>query len=225
MPIVTLVDSNQVPLTSPAGATDSGDPIKIGAVAQESVVTAVGNGQRVNLIANRLGALHVSAPIFGGSAGADARNALLGFAQRDQTLIAAEPVPTAVGSFILNGTTWDRLKKSNLTSRIPSSAATTNATVAKASIGEVHSITAMNTTASPKFLKLYNKATAPTVGTDTPVMTLALPVSNAPYVLPLPHGGHYFSLGISYALTGAAADADATALALGDVVGLNILYS
>jgi hypothetical protein len=40
-----------------------------------------------------------------------------------------------------------------------------------------------------------------------------------------PNGGLYFSTGIAYGLTGAAADSDTTALTAGDVVGVNIDYS
>ena len=39
----------------------------------------------------------------------------------------------------------------------------------------VGSVDAVNTTASNKYLKLYNKATAPTVGTDTPFKTYLIP--------------------------------------------------
>lgn len=129
-----------------------------------------------------------------------------------------------IWNYLFNGTTWDRQKKANATSRIVSAAATTNATNAKASAGDVFSIEATNTTAALKYLKLYNKATAPTVGTDTPFLTIPLQPSNAPTLRTFPNG-LYLSAGISYALTGAAADADTTALAAGDVVGVNIAYA
>lgn len=121
-----------------------------------------------------------------------------------------------------NGTTWDRDRKPNTTSRIASSAATTNATSAKASAGDVHTICAHNTSASAKFLKLYNKASAPVVGTDTPVFTFVLPATSN-FCVNL--GGQYFSTGIAYALTGLVADSDTTALAAGDVVALQIAYA
>jgi hypothetical protein len=108
--------------------------------------------------------------------------------------------------------------------RIASAAATTNATVLSAVPVDVYHISAMNTTASLKYLKLYNKKTAPTVGTDVPAMTIALQPSNVLTQIPIDLG-LYFNQGLAIALTGAAADADATALAAGDVVGLNILYT
>ena len=36
-------------------------------------------------------------------------------------------------------------------------------------------LTASNPTATAAYLKLYNKASAPTVGTDVPVLTITLP--------------------------------------------------
>jgi hypothetical protein len=108
--------------------------------------------------------------------------------------------------------------------RLASSAATTNGTLVSGSPVDVYHILATNTTASVKYLKLYNKKTAPTVGTDVPFMTVALQPSNVPTNIPLP-SGVYFNLGLAYAITGAGADADTTALASGDVVALNILYT
>lgn len=101
-------------------------------------------------------------------------------------------------------------------------AATTNATSVKASAGQVYTIHVYNVSAAVKFLKLYNKATAPTVGTDTPVETHAIPAANWVRIDYTNHGNP-FATGIGYALTGGGADSDTTALAAGDVV-LNMLY-
>lgn len=105
-------------------------------------------------------------------------------------------------------------------SRLLSAAASTNATSVKGSAGTIKAIQGYNAKASPVYLKLYNKATAPTVGTDTPVKTIYLPPSSA-FALDFSFG---FSVGIAYALTGAAADNDATALAAGDILCLNVDY-
>jgi hypothetical protein len=75
-----------------------------------------------------------------------------------------------------------------------------------------------------KFLKLYNKASAPTVGTDIPFLTIALPPSNAVCSLQF-EMGLYFNLGLSFAITGADGDSDTTAVAAGDVKGINIIYT
>lgn len=92
------------------------------------------------------------------------------------------------------------------------SAATTNATVVKASEGVLLSLAASNVNAAARFLKLYNKASAPTVGTDRPVLTVPIPATGVVSV-ELGTLGMRFSLGIAFAITTAAADADATATA------------
>ena len=107
-------------------------------------------------------------------------------------------------------------------SRIASAAASTNATSAKASAGYLYTVSGYNAAASVRYLKFYNKASAPTVGTDTPVLTLALAAATA---FNFNLGGLYFSTGIAYALTTGAADADTGALTLADIVGLNVVYA
>lgn len=68
-----------------------------------------------------------------------------------------------------------------------------------------------------KFLKIYNKVTAPTVGTDTPVMVIPIP-PNSHVAVPIPAAGYRLSVGMGLAITGGAADTDTTAVALNDVV-------
>lgn len=91
------------------------------------------------------------------------------------------------------------------------SAATTNATSVKASAGTLLALQVSNINAALRYLKLYNKASAPTVGTDVPFM-----------VFPIPIGGYIaeefgtlgirMGTGIALAITGAAADSDTTAV-------------
>jgi hypothetical protein len=96
-------------------------------------------------------------------------------------------------------------------------AATTNATSVKASTGRVFGWQLTNTTAAAKYVRLYNLAAAPTVGTSTPVYNIVLP-ANATVNATFPMGiGH--STGIAYAITNAIADLDATAVAANDVLG------
>jgi hypothetical protein len=108
------------------------------------------------------------------------------------------------------------------TARLLSSAATTNATSAKVSAGRLYAIQGYNTASAVRYLKLYNKASAPTIGTDTPVKTLAIPPGvGFAFDFPL---GYSFSAGIAFALTTGLADADAGAVAAGDILGLNLDY-
>ncbi len=96
------------------------------------------------------------------------------------------------------------------------SAATTNATSVKASAGLLYMLTATNNSATVAFLKMYDKASAPTVGTDIPVMTYMLP-SNGGIAVPIPATGVTFTTGIAYAITGLATTANTTAVALSQV--------
>ena len=103
------------------------------------------------------------------------------------------------------------------------SAATTNATSVKASAGTIYGIQASNTGAAIAFLKIYNLATAPTVGTSVAVKTLPLPVGGG-IVLSSNDIGVAYGTGIAIAVTGLAATADVTAVALNQVV-VNIDYA
>ncbi|OHD22741.1 MAG: hypothetical protein A2Y38_18545 [Spirochaetes bacterium GWB1_59_5] len=58
------------------------------------------------------------------------------------------------------------------------SAASTNAQFIKAAAGTIFSINVSNEHTAAQYLKIYNKATAPTVGTDQPVLTIPLPASS-----------------------------------------------
>ncbi|MBI2718149.1 MAG: hypothetical protein HYX36_05220 [Rhizobiales bacterium] len=103
------------------------------------------------------------------------------------------------------------------------SAASTNATSVKASAGRLYEIHLCNTSAALKFVKFYNKASAPTVGTDTPVATYPL-AANGGRLDIVSINGISFATGIAYAITGAVADTDTTAVAANDIVG-ELLYA
>jgi hypothetical protein len=96
-------------------------------------------------------------------------------------------------------------------------AASTNATSLKASAGGISAIDMFNVATYPVYLKLYNKASAPTVGTDTPVWTIPIP-ANGGFSRDFVQG-EYFSTGIAYAITKLQGDSDATAVAAGDAMG------
>jgi hypothetical protein len=135
----------------------------------------------------------------------------------------ANRLQIAALQYVFNGSGFDRMKKPNLNSRLLSAAATTNATSVKTSAGDLFKITGYNAAATPRYLKLYNKASAPTVGTDTPVHTIYLPASSRfteAFDTPF-----YFSTGIAYAITGAGADADTTALTAADILAMNVSYA
>lgn len=109
-------------------------------------------------------------------------------------------------------------------SKLASAAATTNATSVKASAGRLYKIRGYNAAAAVRYLKIYNKASAPTVGTDVPVVTIALKATDA-FDVDFVNIGQFFATGIAYALTTGAADNDTGALTAADVTGLNIWYA
>lgn len=122
-------------------------------------------------------------------------------------------VPTAPGAETSGGASTYRLL----------SAATTNAQVVKSAAGQLYAwhLTNLSST-SARFVKLYNKASAPTVGTDTPVLTLPLPAGGqANVAFPV---GLVFATGIALAITGGVADSDTTSVAANDVI-VNLAYA
>lgn len=128
--------------------------------------------------------------------------------------VTTEGSVTVAGSLTSGGTTTNTPTTPTTTN--VNSAASTNATSVKTSAGTVYSIVASNINAAIRYLKLYNKASAPTVGTDVPVLTMAIPATG---VLNLPLGalGKRFSTGIAFAITAAAADSDTTAVAANEI--------
>lgn len=95
-------------------------------------------------------------------------------------------------------------------------AASTNATIVKASAGRVLGWQLANTTASWVYVKLHNQATLPTAGTGV-VRTIAIPPNNKTEMGF--EGGIGFATGIGMTIVTGSADADATAVAAGSVVG------
>ena len=86
-------------------------------------------------------------------------------------------------------------------------AASTNAAVVKNTAGNVYELTISNPTATAAYVKLYNKTTAPTVGTDVPVMTVPAPANSFTNVK-LGVIGKRFTTGCSIAVTGGIAATD-----------------
>lgn len=102
------------------------------------------------------------------------------------------------------------------------SAATTNSTLTLAGQHALYGFSVSNTSGASAFIKFYNKATAPTCGTDTPVFTFG-PIAATTgqvtkgFIVPL-----VFLKGLGWCLTGAIADADTTATATGISVDLAV---
>lgn len=97
------------------------------------------------------------------------------------------------------------------------SAATTNPTVVKATAGRVVGWSLANTSTSWRYVKLHNVAIAPTPGSTAVLVPIAIPPGSTS-IIEL-GGGIAFGTGIAYSIVTGAADADATAIGLNEVVG------
>lgn len=92
-------------------------------------------------------------------------------------------------------------------------AASNNLANIKSTAGNLFEITVSNPTATPIYVKLYNKATAPVVASDVPVLTIAVPATAAGVgekTINFGAIGKRFATGISIAAVGGAAATDAT---------------
>ena len=101
------------------------------------------------------------------------------------------------------------------------SAATTNDTLIKVPRAtgrcvRVYNGSITNYSVATKYVKLYDKATQPVVGTDVPRLTIAVP-AGATAIFYAGDLGHEFLLGLGLGITGLQPDNDATAVAVGDV--------
>lgn len=160
---------------------DSGNPIKIGGYAGGTVPTTVGNNSRVNLWLGVNGQM-----VMGGTSftGADATSNTLA----QSTITAGGSGLFAVGSYVFNGTTWDRQRgDTNGTYVVGLPVATASAgtapvvtsavagtLVGKASAGNLYGINVV-AGASAGFVLITNTTTAPADGAVTP--SLCYPVA------------------------------------------------
>lgn len=107
------------------------------------------------------------------------------------------------------------------TNTFVNSAASTNGQLVITGTTGVQAVYCTNTGATAAYVKLYNKATAPTVGTDAPEMIVPIPaaVAGVPGAVNVSPGfnGQRFPLGLGLAITGGAVDSDTTAVAAAQV--------
>ena len=125
---------------------------------------------------------------------------------------ATEPIPAIQTHPVSGSGTFTVAGTATTTPATPTpfavvSAASTNANSHKTAAGSLFEISASNPTATAAFLKLYNKASAPTVGTDVPLITIPIPANS---VIAMEFGvlGKRFSLGIASAITALIASTD-----------------
>lgn len=95
-----------------------------------------------------------------------------------------------------------------------------NAVNAKGTAGQVYAYHFMNAATSARFVHFYDKATAPTMGTDADVRVVPIPAGGSiSYQIPY---GSSFANGIQLAVTAGstATDNTTTGIAVGDVTGM-----
>jgi hypothetical protein len=121
-----------------------------------------------------------------------------------QGVVGGTPVPVSSAPTTSGG----------LSRSYASLANSTNATVVKASAGQIYTMRAFNNSANIAYLKFYNKATTPTCNSDTVVDKVMIPASTsgAGVVINSPVGTEY-TTGIAYCVTAAFVDSDNTAVA------------
>lgn len=111
----------------------------------------------------------------------------------------------------------------SLSSRLASSAASTNAANVKTSAGRIYSAQGYNAAAYTVYLVLYDAVTNPPVpGTTAIRKKIPIPAGVA-FALDWPVGMS-FANGIGYAFTKLPADNDITALAAADILQFNLDY-
>lgn len=105
------------------------------------------------------------------------------------------------------------------------SANTTNSTLIQAGGVSLRGWYVSNINAAPRYLKLYDKATAPTVGTDTPIMTILIPGNAAGAGANIEFkGGVWFNDGLGMGIVTGVADSDATAPAANEQI-VHLMWS
>lgn len=142
---------------------------------------------------------------------------------------ATEPIPGAQVSATqpVSGTVTATVTAGTINPVVPAtpyfvnSAASTNGALILTGTSNLSSFYATNEGASAAYVKLYNKATAPTVGTDVPEMTFPVPaaVGGVPGVANPNIGFHgfRFALGMGIAITRNAVHSDTTAVGASEV--------
>jgi hypothetical protein len=97
-------------------------------------------------------------------------------------------------------------------------AANTTPIQIKTSAGALYGWTMVNTSTTIRYVRFYNVASAPTMGTTSPAFVIPLPVGSGA-VMPIMDLNIPMGTGIFYSITTGAADLDNTAPAANDVVG------
>jgi hypothetical protein len=203
---------------SPAGGTDTGVAVLAVRTTTPATVTPA-NGDWVPLRTDDQGSLRVNITSGGSQASIDDSAFTAG---------STEVVPVA---FLADETSTDSVDENDMgaarmtldrkqivtpyahtaggaTPVTYVSAASTNATLVKNSAGQIYTVICTNINASARYLKIFDKSTSPTVGTDVPVQNYMIPGNSNGFVIALPMPLQFTS-GIAFAITTGIALTDA----------------
>lgn len=200
-----------------SGATDSGNPVKVGGINMTTLPTFT-DGQRGDLQIDTRGSLHVN--LFNSNSNT-AVNFSADNTDANSTSSTANAMKVRGMGNVFNGSTWDRMRgdtvgtftkagvgatSTNVYS-VNNSFGTATKAAAKASTGNLFSVYCSNINAAVRYLQIHNKATAP-AGTDVPVSSFLIPAgtATAPATIVLDASyfgtnGKYLSTGVSWAIS------------------------
>jgi hypothetical protein len=135
---------------------------------------------------------------------------LIGMVSVADSVIKTQDVPGTTGGVAL----YSQMVSANTTGILVKNAA-----------GQLYGIHAFNTLSTPLYVKMYNKATAPTVGSDAVVARYVIPgnTGGAGFSLAIP-AGTPFTTGIGVGITGGITDNNTTAPAA-DSAYINVYYT
>lgn len=114
------------------------------------------------------------------------------------------PIPSLLGPSPASGAV--PVVSASATAFATVTTASTNAGVISAAAVSVYELTVSNTSASAAYIKFYDRASSPTVGTDVPVLTIPVP-AYATFVEAF-GAGKRFGTGLALAATGGIAATD-----------------
>jgi hypothetical protein len=129
-----------------------------------------------------------------------------------------------LGALLLALASWNSPASAQSLPKKYLSAASNNSTLVLGRSSVVKMLVAVNTTATIYYVKLYNKATAPTCGTDVPVITVPVPAlaTGGPPVQLGVDDGLLFPLGVGFCIVAGIADNDNTSAATGVALNLGV---
>ena len=218
------------------GAADSGNPVKVGGLASAGIPSAVSAGQRVAGWYSLNGAAVVSLGAATAVASGFASNTLISASDAGGTARSLVTAPTvfdganlalqagdAKGVYLAlaAGATTFRQSYYSGKSRITSTATGGSPTNAKTTAAVMGGFVGL-CGATATYLQIYDKASAPVIGTDTPVLIFPCP-ANAAFSSPSAWAGTYFVNGLAYAFTTDAAGTTAAAAAA--VTSFSLTYA